>query len=131
MHEEILMRFRDLVGGVDFGDGGGSTVRAGTRLCSPNFVLKGITPRRRVASAHLFPQLEQLDLVIILHAAGLVAEQLVRLLHLLELILLDGLQSGVLHLVWMALEDQLSMRTPDLWQFGIFRDSEQLVWIGW
>jgi hypothetical protein len=87
-------------------------------------ILERITPGRRVASAHLLPQLKQLDLVIVLHATDVVAEQLVGLLNLLELLLLDGLQSGVLHLVRMALEDQLSVRAPDLWEFGILRDTK-------
>jgi hypothetical protein len=48
----------------------------------------------------------------------------------LELILLDSLQSGVLHLIRMALEDQLSMRAPDLWELGIRRYSKQFVGVG-
>jgi hypothetical protein len=110
--------------GVDLRAGSRPFVRAGTRLCSPDLVLERITPGCRVAPTHLFPQLKQLDLVIVLHPAIFVAEQLISLLHLLELILLDGLQSGVLHLIWMALEDELSVRAPDLWQFGLLRDSK-------
>jgi hypothetical protein len=82
-----------------------------------------ITSGRRVSPAHLFPQLKQLDLIIILYPLGIVTEQFVRLLHLLELILLNGLQSGVLHLVRMALQDQLSIRALDLWERDILRDS--------
>src|SRR5882757_2400845 len=96
----IQMLVRSRYGGgvsVDNGGGGWPFVRAGTRLRSPNLILEGITPRRRVASAHLFSQLKHLDLVIVLHPAIVVAEQFIGLLHLLELILLDGLQSGVLH----------------------------------
>jgi hypothetical protein len=41
-------------------------------------------------------------------------------LHLLKLILLDGLQLGVLHLVWMAAEDELPVRFSNIGYLRIF-----------
>jgi hypothetical protein len=52
------------------------------------------------------------------------------LLDLLELLLLEGLEGGVLDLVRVALQDQLSMRRPDFREFGVLRYPEAFVRIG-
>ena len=94
--------------------------RCGPRVCvrsgfrGLHLVLKGVTPGRWVSSAHFRPQRQQLDLLVILYPFGVITEELIRLLHLLELVLLDSLQGGILHLIRMALEDELSVSASDL-----------------
>lgn len=102
----------------------------GSGLCSAHLELER-TPHGRIASAHLPPQLQQLDLLIVCYPSLVVAEEFIGLLYGLKLILLDRLQLRILHLVWMTFEDEFAVRTSDGGEFSIFRDSEGLVWIWW
>jgi hypothetical protein len=53
------------------------------------------------------------------------------LLDHLKLILLDGLELWILHLVRMTLEDELSVSATDGREVGIFGHTESLIGIWW
>jgi len=91
-------------------------------------MLKWILLVRHTAT-HLSSQLFQLKPFIILYPASFVAQYLVCLLDLVKLIDCLRLQSGVLHLVWMAFQHELSMCTPNLRKLRIFEHTEGFVWI--
>lgn len=101
-----------------------------SRLCRLHLEIEDVSPGRGTP-AHLLPQLEQLELLIVLQPLILIAEDLVGLLDLLELVLLLSLEGVVLHLVRVTLQHQLAVRAADLGKLSIFRDTEGQVRIGW
>ena len=79
----------------------------------------------------LVPEFPELDVFVVFFPLGIVAEDLVCLLHALELILLDGLQVRVLYLVWVALEDELPVGRLDGAEVCILIYTECFVWVWW
>jgi hypothetical protein len=75
------------------------------------------------ARIHFAPEFGQTNLLIVLGSLRLVGKKLVGLLYLLELFLSFASLRLILDLVWMALENQLSMSRLDLSESRILLNS--------